>query len=68
MALTLADALIRRTEAGSAGHPGADAVEAAATLMAAASAALPWLQLRGVRDGTRLASVGARMADAPTRD
>ena len=35
MALTLADALIRRTEAGSAGHPGADAVEAAATLMAA---------------------------------
>ena len=35
MALTLADALIRRTEAGSAGHPGADAVEAAAALMAA---------------------------------
>ena len=35
MALTLADALIRRTEAGSAGHPGADAVEAAATLLAA---------------------------------
>ena len=35
MALTLADALIRRTEAGSSGHPGADAVEAAATLMAA---------------------------------
>jgi glycerol-3-phosphate dehydrogenase len=35
MAVTLADALIRRTEAGSAGHPGADAVEAAATLMAA---------------------------------
>jgi glycerol-3-phosphate dehydrogenase len=35
MALTLADALIRRTEAGSAGHPGDDAVQAAATLMAA---------------------------------
>ncbi len=35
MALTLADALLRRTEAGSAGHPGADAVEAAAALMAA---------------------------------
>ena len=35
MALTLADALLRRTEAGSAGHPGTDAVDAAATLMAA---------------------------------
>jgi len=34
MAMTLADALIRRTEAGSAGHPGADAVTRAATLMA----------------------------------
>jgi glycerol-3-phosphate dehydrogenase len=35
MALTLADALIRRTEAGSAGHPGADAVEFGSTLLAA---------------------------------
>jgi glycerol-3-phosphate dehydrogenase len=35
MALKLADALIRRTEAGAAGHPGADAVERAATIMAA---------------------------------
>lgn len=34
MALTLADALIRRTEAGSAGHPGTDAVQRAAGLMA----------------------------------
>ena len=34
MALTLADALIRRTEAGAAGHPGADAVERAAAIMA----------------------------------
>ena len=34
MALTLADALIRRTEAGGAGHPGTDAVERAAAIMA----------------------------------
>jgi glycerol-3-phosphate dehydrogenase len=35
MAVTLADALIRRTEAGSAGHPGDDAIERAAQVMAA---------------------------------
>jgi glycerol-3-phosphate dehydrogenase len=34
MALTLGDALIRRTEAGAAGHPGADAVERAAAILA----------------------------------
>jgi glycerol-3-phosphate dehydrogenase len=33
-ALHLSDALIRRTEAGSAGHPGADAVDRAAAIMA----------------------------------
>jgi glycerol-3-phosphate dehydrogenase len=33
-AVKLSDALIRRTEAGSAGHPGSDAVEHAATIMA----------------------------------
>jgi len=33
MAVTLGDALLRRTEAGSRGHPGHDAVEAAAALM-----------------------------------
>jgi glycerol-3-phosphate dehydrogenase len=36
MALKLADALIRRTEAGAAGHPGADALEQAAAIMARA--------------------------------
>jgi glycerol-3-phosphate dehydrogenase len=36
MALKLADALLRRTEAGAAGHPGADAVERAAAIMAGA--------------------------------
>lgn len=36
MAFTLADAVIRRTEAGAAGHPGTDALERAATIMAAA--------------------------------
>jgi glycerol-3-phosphate dehydrogenase len=34
MALTLGDALIRRTEAGAAGHPGANAVKRAAAVMA----------------------------------
>ena len=34
MALKLADAVIRRTEAGAAGHPGTDALERAATIMA----------------------------------
>jgi glycerol-3-phosphate dehydrogenase len=34
MALKLSDALIRRTEAGAAGHPGRDAVERAAAIMA----------------------------------
>ena len=33
MAITLADALLRRTEAGTRGHPGHDAVHAAATIM-----------------------------------
>lgn len=36
MAFTLADAMIRRTEAGAAGHPGTDALEHAATIMAKA--------------------------------
>jgi glycerol-3-phosphate dehydrogenase len=36
MALKLADALVRRTEAGAAGHPGPDAVERAAAIMARA--------------------------------
>ena len=36
MALKLGDALIRRTEAGAAGHPGVDAVERAAGIMARA--------------------------------
>jgi glycerol-3-phosphate dehydrogenase len=35
-ALKLSDALIRRTEAGSAGHPGADAIARAASIMAEA--------------------------------
>jgi glycerol-3-phosphate dehydrogenase len=33
-AVTLLDALVRRTEAGSAGHPGSDAIDHAAALMA----------------------------------
>ena len=36
MAMKLGDALIRRTEAGAAGHPGTDAIEKAADIMAAA--------------------------------
>ena len=36
MAVKLGDALIRRTEAGAAGHPGSDAIERAGTIMARA--------------------------------
>ncbi len=36
MALKLGDAVIRRTEAGAAGHPGADVLESAAAIMARA--------------------------------
>ena len=36
MAVKLGDALIRRTEAGAAGHPGSDAVERAGAIMARA--------------------------------
>ena len=39
MAVKLADAVIRRTEAGAAGHPGTDALERAAAIM---SHALGW--------------------------
>jgi glycerol-3-phosphate dehydrogenase len=42
MAVRLGDALIRRTEAGAAGHPGADAVERAAVIMAQALAWDEW--------------------------
>ena len=47
MAVTLADALIRRTEAGSAGYPGADAVSRAAAVMAAE---LGWDEARRQRE------------------
>jgi glycerol-3-phosphate dehydrogenase len=47
MALTLADALLRRTEAGTRGHPGHDAVRAAAALM---SAELGWTAARCERE------------------
>ena len=33
MAVHLTDAILRRTEAGSAGHPGNDALRAAASIM-----------------------------------
>jgi glycerol-3-phosphate dehydrogenase len=36
MAIKLGDALIRRTQAGAAGHPGAEAIERAAAIMARA--------------------------------
>lgn len=43
MAVTLADAVLRRTEAGTRGHPGQAAVEEAATLMASE---LGWSEAR----------------------
>jgi glycerol-3-phosphate dehydrogenase len=42
MALKLADAVIRRTGAGAAGHPGSDAIERAAVIMAKAHAWDDW--------------------------
>jgi glycerol-3-phosphate dehydrogenase len=36
MALKLSDAVVRRTEAGAAGHPGSDALERAGAIMARA--------------------------------
>jgi glycerol-3-phosphate dehydrogenase len=42
MAVKLGDALIRRTEAGAAGHPGTDAVERAAAIMARAHDWAEW--------------------------
>ncbi len=47
MAVTLADALLRRTEAGSRGHPGDDAVAAAAEVM---GAELEWSPERRARE------------------
>ena len=47
MAVRLSDAVMRRTEAGSAGHPGDDALEAAAEVMAAE---LGWSRERIVRE------------------
>ena len=35
LALTLADAILRRTEAGASGHPGRGALDRAASVMAA---------------------------------
>ena len=46
-ALSLPDALIRRTEAGSAGHPGADAVSRASAIMARE---LGWDDRRSLRE------------------
>ena len=57
MALKLSDAVIRRTEAGAAGHPGTDALERAATIMAAAhgwDAARTRSEIEDVEDFYRL--------------
>ena len=59
MAITLADALLRRTEAGTRGHPGQDAVQAAATIM---SAELGWTDAQRARE---VQSLG-RVYDAAT--
>jgi len=51
MAVKLGDALLRRTEAGSAGHPGDDAVSKAAAVMAGE---LAWTRQRMEREITEL--------------
>jgi glycerol-3-phosphate dehydrogenase len=50
-AMTLVDALVRRTEAGSAGHPGADAVARAAEIV---SEELGWDDARKQREITEV--------------
>lgn len=54
MAVTLSDALLRRTEAGTRGHPGDAAVEDAARLM---GSELGWSEDRRVREMQALARV-----------
>lgn len=54
MAVTLADAVLRRTEAGTRGHPGVEAIDAAATLMAAE---LGWSDDRRAREIQALSRV-----------
>ena len=63
MAVRLADALLRRTEAGSAGYPGEDAVASAAGIMAGA---LDWTRKR---IDTEIADVcrAYRLPDQPDR-
>ena len=54
MAVTLADAMLRRTEAGTRGHPGDDAVRAAAELMAGE---IGWSEERRARECLELLRV-----------
>jgi len=54
MAVTLADALLRRTEAGTRGYPGQDAVQAAATIM---GEELGWTEARRAREVQSLGRV-----------
>lgn len=61
MAMTLADALLRRTEAGSAGHPGDDAVEAASDVV---GDELGWSSARRTEEVARLGAV-YRIAGGP---
>ena len=60
-AVTLADALLRRTEAGTAGHPGTEALDAAAAVMAAE---LGW---DATRTAAEIAAVAAVYPGAPGR-
>lgn len=54
MAVTLTDALLRRTEAGTRGHPGLDAVQAAAMIM---GAELGWTDAQRAREVQSLGRV-----------
>ena len=54
MAVRLADAVLRRTEAGSAGHPGRDALEEAARVMGAAMGWTDGQRAREVENATQV--------------
>jgi glycerol-3-phosphate dehydrogenase len=60
MALHLTDALLRRTAAGAGGHPGTDAVQAAADVMASELSWTPAQTAREIEDVNRVYAIPDR--------
>ena len=64
MALKLGDAVIRRTEAGAAGHPGADALERAAAIMARAHGWDEWRMRNEIAEVEAFYQAAERLSSA----